>query len=926
MKSRKFENTRKVSCSSQLFRMLLSVTIAFSFFTVFLSSNEIAKNKVAASSTAAVIDPNLSAAILATPGPFEVIVTFRGDSAPGAAEITALNQAGITKGVSFQTLPIVGVIATSEQVRALAARPEVRSLWLNERLEYENMNATALTGVDRVREDATLTAKNGGIPVNGRDVTVLVNDSGVDGTHYDLTNNVAQNVSGQISLTEETGGIVPVGYVEGVDNTDIGGGHGTHVAGIVAGTGAASQGKFEGVAPGAKLVAFSSGAGLALLNTLGGFDYAIKNRERYNIRVITNSWGSTSDKGDFNPDHPTNVASKKLNDQGVVVVFSAGNSGPNAGTITGNYKKAPWVICVAAGDKNRQLATFSSRGVKDKTVTVTGSDGVTYVSEDRPTITAPGVKIISARATGSGLTPLSALNDVNGVSPESLPYYTVLSGTSMAAPHAAGIVALMLDANPNLTPASVKTIIEDTADLMPDREAWEVGAGFANAYDAVASAFDVKLRKAKCNQKNPCTGERVSVAVIDSAINPYHEFFNAGGEPYVAQAPSSVTPEVLAAYGIDAAHQIGLTRTGNFEADYAADKARVWDRINKGELYWFKGTNIIAASFDPGTRPILPDDSADTHGVGTSAAVVRANPEAIIVFLEGITNDAETFAFTNPQIDIVTTSYGVIGSVPLPYHLTGSYTGVVKNGKLHFGAADNSPSTSPQDGTSGPWWSIGVAGFQEATSGTTPTDTGSEGRQIMSGSLPDFVADFTQVLPYCHNCETGMKRVSGTSFATPKSAGTMSKIVLEARRSLRHVGGIRQGADGKAVMVQGVNRSISNWELRRALENGAYYPSVYNYTATTSGTSNITSVPVLDPAPWAQVGWGAITPDSEHQVIEQTLAHLGIRGQITRYKDYAACQFMTTLMQTRHIYWDKVAFESESWFQTTNDPYLYCSQ
>jgi subtilisin family serine protease len=925
MMLQKFGSAKKSKRRNNLLRVFLSTAVALSLLGVLLFNGDVISRKAAANSSAAV-DPNLSAAVAAAPGPFEVIVTFRGESAPTENDISVLYQTGITRGVSLQALPIVGVVATSEQVKALAVRPEVRSLWLNERLQYENADATALTGVDRVRQDSILTAKNGGIPVTGRDVTVLVNDSGVDGTHYDLTNNMAQNVAGQINLSQETGGIVPVGYVEGVANTDIGGGHGTHVAGIVAGTGAASNGKHEGVAPGARIVSFSSGATLALLNTLGGFDYAIKNRERYNIRVITNSWGSTSDRGDFNPDHPTNVASKKLNDQGVVVVFSAGNSGPNPGTITGNYKKAPWVICVAAADKSRRLANFSSRGVKDKTVVVTGSDGKRYVSEDRPTVTAPGVNIISARATGSGLSPLSAANDINGIPVQNLAYYTTLSGTSMAAPHAAGIIALMLDANPNLTPAVVKAIIEDTADSMPDREAWEVGAGFVNAYDAVQSAFDVKLRKPKCNQKNPCTGARVSVAVIDSAINPYHEFFNAGGEPYTAQAPSSVTPEVLAAFGIDAAHQIELTRTGNFEADYAADKARVWDKIKTGELYWFKGTNIIAASFDPGARPILPDDSGDTHGVGTSAAVVRANPEAIIVFLEGITEQAETFAFTHPQIDIVTTSYGPIGSIPLPYHLTSSYTGVVKNGKLHFGAADNSPSTAPQDSTAGPWWTIGIAGFQEATTGTTPTDPGSEGRQVLSGSLPDFVADFTQTLPYCHNCETGMQRVSGTSFATPRSAGTMSKIVLETRRALRHIGGISQGADGKPVMAQGENKSITNWQFRRALENGAYYPSVYDYTVTTTGTYNVTSVPVLDPAPWAQVGWGAITPDSQHQVVEQTLAHLGIRGQITRYKDYAACQFMTGLIQARHIYWDRVAFESESWFQTANDPYIYCGQ
>jgi len=930
MKSQNSLNTDNLTAlrrSARACRMGLLIILSISLMMGGLVWTGELNSHVAASSNTgtAMIDPNLAAAIATGPGPFEVIVTFRGDSAPTAADISALNQVGITSGVSFRALPIVGVLATSQQVAALRTRPEVRSLWLNERLQYENADATALTGVDRVRQDSTLTERNGGIPITGRDVTVLVNDSGVDGTHYDLTNNMAQNVAGHISLAQETGGIVPVGYTEGIPNSDIGGGHGTHVAGIVAGTGAASNQKHEGVAPGARIVAFSSGAGLFLLNTLGGFDYAVENRERFNIRVITNSWGSTSDRGDFNPDHPVNVASKKLNDQGVVVVFSAGNSGPNPGTITGNYKKAPWVICVAAANKNRELANFSSRGVKDKTVTVTGSDGTVYVSEDRPTVTAPGVSIISARATGSSLSPLSAANDIRGIPPENLVHYTTLSGTSMAAPHAAGIVALMLDANPNLTPAVIKDIIQDTADLMPDREPWEVGAGFVNAYDAVKSAMDAKRPK-KCNQKNKCNGQRVTVAVIDTAINPYHSFFHFGGEPYTTQAPSSVTPEVLAAFGIDQAHQIQLTRTGNFEADYAADKARVWDRIVPGELYWFKGTNIIAAAFDPGTRPILPDDSGDTHGVGTAAAVVRANPEAIILFLEGITNDAETFAFTHPEVDIVTTSYGPIGSIPLPYHLTKSYTGVVTNGKLHFGAADNSPSPAPQDATAGPWWSIGIAGFQEATPGTNPADPGSNGRQILSGSFPDFVADFTQVLPYCHNCESGMSRVSGTSFATPRSAGTMSKILLNARRALQHAGGIRQGRNGKPVMVQTATREISNWQMRRALENAAYYPTVYQFTVTTSGTFNTTSVPVLDPAPWTQVGWGAITPAPEHQVVEQTLAHLGIAGNITRYKDYATCQFMTSLIQARHVYWDMVAFESESWFQTENDPYIYCGQ
>ena len=110
---------------------------------------------------------------------------------------------------------------------------------------------------------------------------------------------------------------------------------------------------YEGVAPGAKLVGYGSGAGLAILDVIGGFDYAIANRDRYGIDVITNSWGDTDDScTDVDPNHPVTRATYDTFKAGIVVVFSAGNSGPDECTISGNYKKAPWVISVAAGDKN----------------------------------------------------------------------------------------------------------------------------------------------------------------------------------------------------------------------------------------------------------------------------------------------------------------------------------------------------------------------------------------------------------------------------------------------------------------------------------------------------------------------------------------------------------------------------------------------
>jgi serine protease AprX len=183
-----------------------------------------------------------------------------------------------------------------------------------------------------------------------------------------------------------------------VPNTDSTGGHGTHVAGIVGATGEKSGGKYEGVAPGADLVGYGSGAGLLLLDVIGGFDYALTHQKQYGIRVVTNSWGTTSDRcTDVDPDDPINVATKDSYDRNIVVVFSAGNSGPDTCTITGNYKKAPWVI-LAAGDRGRELTEFSSRGSAGCGGTFR-ADGRKWTWKDQPTLTAPGVDVVSTRTT-----------------------------------------------------------------------------------------------------------------------------------------------------------------------------------------------------------------------------------------------------------------------------------------------------------------------------------------------------------------------------------------------------------------------------------------------------------------------------------------------------------------------------------------------
>lgn len=396
---------------------------------------------------------------------------------------------------------------------------------------------------------------------------------------------------------------------------------------------------------------------------------------------------------------------------------------------------------------------------------------------------------------------------------------------------------------------------------------------------------------------------RVVVAPVDSGINPYHEFF--------AVEESAVTQDVLDEFGITEDRIIDLGES--YLADLAAGE---YDDIVARQAYWFRGTNIIAqADADhpgrpapDGPRPFLPDDSGDTHGTGVTASVVTGNPEAIIYFVEGVST-FERDAFEHPAVDIVTTSYGFATAAPLP--LDGSYEGVVELGKLHAGATTNDPSLAPVDGTGGPWWVLGVAGFEEGTS---------EGKQVLSGTFPDVVGDFTQDLPYCDICTSGTQSVGGTSFATPLTAGVASRVLLEARREAGHLGGITTNEDGVPVMVDRASGDdVTTWDLRRAMELGAYVPTELDPTAVAE-----TALPVNPVLPAAQVGWGAVTPDPEHGVVEAALAYL--RDGTETAKPAGTCEFMTQVMTFRFTTWD--AYPTSPSFGQTNvdgtSPYVTC--
>ena len=486
----------------------------------------------------------------------EVIVSFHGNGALTPVQLDALRAIGLP-GVSMRRLPMAGVRATPAQIQQLLAMPSVRSVWHNAPLDFENREATALTGVDKLRTDSNM--RIAGLPVSGRGIGVLVNDSGVDGLHPDLKfpQHVRQNVAAQTNL-HAVSDLLPVTYVEDVHNTDIGGGHGTHVAGTIGGNGAASGGEQEGVAPGAGIIGYGSGAALFILDTLGGFDYALTHQAQYNIRVVSNSFGATSDVGtEFDPDHPTNIATKALADRGVVVVFSAGNAGSGEGTITGNFKKAPWVVTVAAGDKQGRLASFSSRGEDGKGGTSV-VDGETYTWVDRPTVTAPGVDIASARASLGALDKASLDADAELLGPAQAVYYTHMSGTSMAAPHVSGIVALMLEANPSLGWREVKAILQETASNIPGREAWEAGAGYVNAHAAVQRSLGKGAFGKTVNAANTFNANAV---VSTGRSDDYTVAFSPVGDPAVQQFTVGSDISVVAARANVGSNTVAISLT-----------------------------------------------------------------------------------------------------------------------------------------------------------------------------------------------------------------------------------------------------------------------------------------------------------------------------------------------------------------------------
>ena len=387
---------------------------------------------------------------------------------------------------SFLKLGAVSARVPAQSLRALAARSEV--LYVSpDRALAAGGHVETTTGTAAVRTQtnyALLGLLQTTTTFDGAGVGIAVVDSGLDAGHEVFRD--AAGLSRVAASVDFTG--------EG--RTDDPFGHGTHVASIAAGSGKPSGGAYGGVAPAVKMVNLrvldSQGRGRTS-GLLAALEWVLQNRTLYNIRVVNLSLGTQA--VDTYRNDPACEAVRRLVAAGVVVVAAAGNEGKDAsgrklyGAIHSPGHE-PAAVTVGAAN------TFGSNGRSDDRLTSFSSRGPTrgfwmddggvrhYDNLLKPDLVAPGNKIVGAAAPNNAL--LSGHPELNAdASQPASRRMMYMSGTSMSAPVVAGAAALMLQANPNLTPALVKALLMLTSQPVYGYNTLEQGAGLLNVEGAL---------------------------------------------------------------------------------------------------------------------------------------------------------------------------------------------------------------------------------------------------------------------------------------------------------------------------------------------------------------------------------------------------------------------------------------------------------
>jgi serine protease AprX len=316
---------------------------------------------------------------------------------------------------TYRLIPATALQVRPADIEALSRDDTVDYIWpdlpVHTCLPVSDVEAKLDVSVPRIQ--APLVWQAG---FRGQGMKIGVVDTGIDASHADFEGRV-------VAMKSFVGG-------DGTDDN----GHGTHVASISAGTGVASSGKFQGVAPAASLYVakvLDANGGGTMSGVMAGIEWAVDQ----GVHVINLSLGSNGPCD--GTDALSTLCDEAVQQRGVVVCVAAGNEGPGASTV-GSPGCARWVVTIGAVDDSDRVTSFSSRGPT--------SDG-----RIKPDLVFPGAGIVAAQAKGTALGAVIA------------PGYVQLSGTSMATPHATGSVALLLQAKSSLTPNQVKWALLTTA-------------------------------------------------------------------------------------------------------------------------------------------------------------------------------------------------------------------------------------------------------------------------------------------------------------------------------------------------------------------------------------------------------------------------------------------------------------------------------
>jgi serine protease AprX len=413
--------------------------------------------------------------------PTGAFVTFRGGDRSAHQRLLARH--GLRVVADFESsLGAVFAAGTAGGLRTLSRDPGVERLDPNQRLEPAND-----TGPWAIRSRIAQEHVSGGPyrdrsgrVLDGRGIGVAVVDTGIDATHPDLRDRVARNFAVLCPEYAVQPFSSPCTVSVAADlgrgtNSERTSGHGTHVAGIIAGDGRASVGRYDvdarpavpgtfaGVAPGATLYGFSNEQGfLDAIAAMVSFQYIYDHGADFDppIRIINNSWGSFFGQPN-DPGLPiARLIRRLVEDRGITLVFAAGNTGGD-GTAdqTSSIGKdpTPGVIMAAAyddnntGDRDFEVASFSSKGAKGH-------------PETYPDVSAPGAGIVSTCPTQRA---------IFGPIYYWAPWYCTASGTSMATPATSGAAALLYQARPELTPAEFEDVLKDTAHRYADGGPYE---------------------------------------------------------------------------------------------------------------------------------------------------------------------------------------------------------------------------------------------------------------------------------------------------------------------------------------------------------------------------------------------------------------------------------------------------------------------